>query len=158
MNLTKENRQVIKVIAQSFSCLKEDWAITGSFNHYLQGIDIVPNDIDIITTKKGIYAISEILNSYCIQNTIYKESKNLKSYFGKFKMQYTKIDIMAEVENKVDNIWLKHQDWENNIVNVKVSPNLILPCLKLNYELLIYQRLRFEERSNLILSYLEDIK
>jgi hypothetical protein len=140
---------VIKIIIGRYFHIEENWAFTGSLNHYLQGIDILPNDIDIITTQQGVLCMSNCLVEFCIEKPQYKESKNLRSYFGVFKINDKRIEVMAELENKIEELWIKHSDWENNIIWVQLE-NIKIPCLKLEYELNIYQRLGLMERSILI--------
>ena len=147
---------VANIICHHFLELEEKWAFTGSFNHSLHGIDILPNDIDIITTELGLSKISTLLSQFCIQEAIYKESYYIRSFFGMFEIQDIRIEVMAELENKIKGVWLKHEKWEDNIIWIDNNTHYKIPCLTLNYELEIYQQLGFVERSNMIKRRLED--
>ena len=73
-----------------------------------------------------------------------------------FEIQDIRIEVMAELENKIKGVWLKHEKWEDNIIWIDNNTHYKIPCLTLNYELEIYQQLGFVERSNMIKRRLED--
>jgi len=125
------------------------YAFTGSFNHFLQGVLVYPKDLDIITTTSGAYVIDQLLNEYNTRPVKFEETQYLRSHYGCFLIEDSILEVMGNVENKVDTKWQKHIDWKYNMVNVKTQ-GLNVPCLSLEYELEIYKKLKLLDRVSLI--------
>ncbi|MCX6719442.1 MAG: hypothetical protein NTZ38_03665 [Candidatus Taylorbacteria bacterium] len=63
---------------------KINWALIGSSNLALQGVDVEAHDTDILTDKEGALSIGKILKESVIEEATYKKSEKYKSYYGKF--------------------------------------------------------------------------
>lgn len=128
------------------------WSLTGSVSHCIQGVNISPRDLDIITTKSGGKIINLILEKYIKQKISYIESDKIRSYFGTMMINSVRVEVFAEIENRmVDNIWESHIDWDKNITIVSIR-NRQIPVLSLEYEYLIYSKLNKFRRADLILN------
>ncbi len=83
-----------------------EWALFGSAELAFRGIDIVPNDIDIVTaTEADALAIDELLAEYRLQKPIWSEAENVRSYFGHYIVDGVKVDIAGAMEYKADGKW-----------------------------------------------------
>jgi hypothetical protein len=58
------------------------WAITGSLSMSLQGVPVIPNDIDIQTDEKGAYEIQELFKDYITKPVTFCGDTSIKSHFG----------------------------------------------------------------------------
>lgn len=123
------------------------WALTGSMNHFLQGVKTLnPSDIDIITTEKAIYTIAEVLKSHIIVPLAFRETDTLRSFFAVFLIHSVRVEIMANIEDKVHEKWISsHHHWEDNIVHIEIN-KCEIPCLSLEFEFHIYQKLNQPNR------------
>lgn len=146
--------QPLKSISELLSNVPDNWAIVGSMNHYIQGLNLVPKDIDIITTKKGIFVIEEALQKYSIKKVNYYEKDTIRSFYGKFSIASMNVELFSEIENRIDNKWNKHPDWKASIIHCRLD-NIVFPLLSLEYESYIYKILGMKERERKILNKIE---
>ena len=79
-----------------------EWAVYGSFNLYLQGIDIVFNDIDIATTKEDIFKIDSMLKQYRIEDLIEKEGAFSRCYRALYDISGQLVEVIADIEPAFD--------------------------------------------------------
>ena len=88
--------EVIKLISENIpSNIK--WAIDGSTSLALQGIDVTPHDIDILTDHEGAIRIQESLKKYNVGPISHSSNEKYDSYFGTFKMKSIKVDVMGDL-------------------------------------------------------------
>jgi hypothetical protein len=83
-----------------------EWVLVGSTSLALQGVDMDPEDIDILADKKGAYEIAELLREYEIQPVIFSRSELFASHFGKFNIQGVHVEIMGDLEILTDGSWI----------------------------------------------------
>jgi hypothetical protein len=82
------------------------WILSGSTSLFIQRVDIIPNDIDIVTNKDGVDSIDKILSDYCIQKPNYSSTKEYRSYYGKYLLNGIKVDLVGEFQyKKKDGTW-----------------------------------------------------
>jgi len=99
--ITEKHKQVLEIIAKNLEGKDINWAIVGSTSLALQGVDITPNDIDILTDKEDSFKIQECLKEYVVEPVAYKESERFISYFGKFKIEGLDVEVMGDLKNKI---------------------------------------------------------
>jgi hypothetical protein len=89
------------------------WILSGSTSLLIQGVDIKPGDIDIVTDKEGADNIDKILSEYRIQKPEYSSTEEFRSYYGKYIINGIKIDLVGEFQyKKKDRSWsnLRHEE------------------------------------------------
>ena len=96
--------QALKIISEKLNGKGINWVLIGSTNHALQGVDVKPNDIDILTDKEGAYAIGEALKEYVIEEVHIKESETMKSHYGKFNINDVEVEILNSPFNSLTGI------------------------------------------------------
>jgi hypothetical protein len=137
-------------IFDKLDSLNIKWAITGSMSHKVQGVNVLPRDIDIITTQCGAKKISILLDIYSIKVLKYRESERIRSYFSVFEYKNIEFDVFAEIENKVsDTFKMYHNYWEQNIIKIEINDRDI-PFLALEYDMEVYKNLNMGKRVLLI--------
>jgi len=150
MRINKNQEEVITFLVKRLKGIYEKWAITGSFGQALQGIDIEPADIDIISTQNGVWEIQSIFREFIKQEVHYSKVKSLRSYFGVMEINSCRVEFFGEIENLLsNNSWESHIGWEKNITEVIID-KIKVPVLTLEYELLVCQKLFKLERASLI--------
>ena len=150
----KDLFKCIKFLVENFSSLDELWAFTGSLGQYIQGMKINPHDIDIQTDRLGAYAINKLLSNYCVEQVYFKESEKIKSYFGVFKIDSVKIEVMGDMQKLVNDSWTFKTDLKSTILIVNWK-GLKIPVMDLEYELQAYNDMGRFERAEKIKSFLE---
>lgn len=144
-NLSTEFVSCLQFLLVRLANLQHPWALIGGTNHALQGINVKPNDIDIITTKSGIEAISVNLKIIEKEPLLFQRNSHIQSWFTIFEFENVRIEVMADVENKIKEKWIPHAKWENNVIKTKFD-SCEIPCLSLDYEVELYTILGFSER------------
>lgn len=85
-----------------------EWIVTGSASSVIRKESECCNDIDIIVDISHVHEIDEILKAFRIKQMSYSSLEDIRSFYGKYKIGGVLIDIMSNVENKVDKNWIAH--------------------------------------------------
>lgn len=72
------------------------YAIRGAAGLVLQGLDMIAVDIDIICDEETALKANELLKDYLVEEVEFKESDKFRSYFGKFNINGTDVEVMGE--------------------------------------------------------------
>ena len=113
-----------------------NWAIFGSTNLLLQGINVEPNDIDILTDNKGAYEIEKLLIEYSTKKVKYSSDGKVTSHFGALGISGVKAEIVGDyTSNKDMQLILDVKD--KIMVNFE---DIQIPCLPLEKELIAYKK------------------
>ena len=93
----------------------------------IQGVEVEDDrEIDMCTTKDGVYAIEKILKPYQIEETRYQESATFKAYVGKYLIDGITIEVMGDPEKLLESgEWIRIPkenititDFEGNRINI----------------------------------------
>lgn len=96
-NQTNKNLiKTIKFLAKILS--KYDYALIGSLNLHIQGIEIEPRDIDILTTEKDVFEIEKELKKYQTKKVYFDKEDGRNSYRGLFKINEIEVEILGNVK------------------------------------------------------------
>ncbi|MDD2627484.1 MAG: hypothetical protein PHR25_00345 [Clostridia bacterium] len=135
MGNLQKNLEIVKTISNTIKKLKNiTWILTGSTALALQGVNVPVNDIDIITDEISGRNLDESLSDYCIQKYIYSSNDKYQSYYGIYRINDVKVEIMGNFQYKLkDGNWSK----ENHLHEVKFYNynNTLIPILSLEQEL-----------------------
>ncbi len=128
-NIIHHFLDVLEIIFHRFKVNDIKWVLVGSTSLILQGVDIKPGDIDILTNKEGALKSNKIFKEYLIEEVKWSETELFKSYFGKFKMNNIQVEIMGNLEERQGKIWkslsyrLKNPQFiKINNKNIPISP------------------------------------
>ena len=144
--IAENKKKALKIISEKLKGKKINWCLIGSTNLALQGVNVNPHDIDILTDKKGAYQIGKYLKEYEIEPTHWRESKNLASHYGKFEINNTEIEVIGELQKK--GIYT-HPHKKMKKVLIKID-DFKIPCADLNFEYSAYLNLGRKEKAKLI--------
>lgn len=121
-----------------------NWAVFGSFRLKLEGIKIMPSDIDILTTKQGAYQIAKLFHKYLISPPKFSKQENIKSIFFQLKINDIIYDIVGDLQNKIRTEWKSIPS-----LSYKKLLNKI-PVIDLNHDLEVSIQLNDLKKVNLI--------
>lgn len=99
---TNKLDQTIIYLTKIASSLTEKWAFVGSTASYVEGQNIIPSDIDIMTTKKGVEYFVKKLKQYIVVDMYFDDSKKGSSWYTKFIINDLEVEIMGELTVKGD--------------------------------------------------------
>ena len=145
-------KNVIKFIFEKVKDKDIKWALIGSANMSLQGIDIAPNDLDIITNPIDLKIFNEQFKEYIIK-PISKKPPFREGYpaFYELKLKIKGVNIHILGEDDKDIYFSKVK--KGDIVLVKLD-DINIPCLSLESEAKAYSETDRESKANLIRDYL----
>ncbi len=154
--LSQNFKNVIKFIFGKIKDKNIKWAIICSTNMALQGIDVSPNDLDIITNPADLKVFEQEFKKYIIE-PISKKSpfKNGLSgfYIMRLKIKGIKIHVAGGYDNDI--YFSKVKD--NRILFVKLD-GVPIPCLLLESEAKTYSEINRKDKAKLIMDFLKTRK
>ncbi|MDR1705161.1 MAG: hypothetical protein LBS19_10840 [Clostridiales bacterium] len=146
--LSEKHESVLRILYNLFINEDMTWALTGSTAFCIQGMLLVPDDIDIQTDHAGAYRINELLKPYVKQPVSFSTStsKHIRSHFGRFEIDGVLVEVMGDIQKKLYNGWEKVTDLKPIIhfINYK---GMKLPVLSLSYESAAYRKMGRVERA-----------
>lgn len=153
------DKRYIDVFRKIYSRLKNstiNWVVTGSFSFALQGIDLIPNDIDIQTDEKGAYSIENLFREHITQKVKFSSTEKIRSHFGQLLLDGIKVEIMGDIQKRIDD-----GSWENpvDLLSYKKyidSLGMKVPVLSIKYEYQAYLKLGRIDKANILLNWMRD--
>jgi len=88
-------RRALFILASKLAATSAPWAIGGSSASLLQGMSLVPVDIDILTSADGAYQIGGILKDYERSAVSWRECDVFKSHLGRFEVAGVPVEVMG---------------------------------------------------------------
>jgi predicted nucleotidyltransferase len=119
------------------------WIIIGSSSLWLQEVDIVPEDIDILATKEGAFKIGKLLQDFEKRPIDYSRSGRYESYIGQYEINGVLVEIMGDLRILIDNTWVPYSDRLSRRVFVEIE-GLRFPVSSLEDHLASYQKMKRE--------------
>lgn len=110
-----------------------NFCFVGSYNLFLQGIEIVPHDIDLLTDDEGIDKISFIYDAP-VKKEEGREYKEVEFFVDGIKIH---------VVSNQGSILLP-ESFDNEVILVEKN-KLKIPCISLSAELLFYKKCNREK-------------
>ncbi len=137
--------KISKMIGRDF-----EWMIIGSCNMFLQGIDVIPNDIDIVAHEGKFEAIKKTFSEH-----IKRDIHIYEGTLGKYpriivEIEGVEVEIMGEDDNGVYFKNISEGTLELDIRGMR------LKCLELEKEAEVYEMLGQEKRVEQIDEFLRD--
>jgi hypothetical protein len=132
-----------------------NWALTGSLNLTLQGMDLDVHDVDIQTDKPGAYEVEQRFSGYLVKKVEFRTSEKIRSHFGELSIEGVKVEILGDIQNPLpDGTWTYPADITMNRKFIDYH-GMSLPVMSLEYECEVYIRLGRKERAEQIKRFLE---
>jgi len=118
--INKKIIQALGIITNKLKQKKIKWVVVGSLSLALQGVRIKPKDIDILTTKNGAFKMNKLFRKYQIKPVKFRHSDHFQSFFGEFKINGVKIEIMGNLKERLKGKWvsLSHRLKTHKIIEI----------------------------------------
>lgn len=144
-------RQVLVILAEKLESSKTGWAVTGSTSLALQGLDIVPNDLDILTDEEGAYSFAKRFRDHAVEPLEWKTSSKYESHLGRFKTNGVQVEVMGDLRVFRGGQWSPVMNPRTRkIVSIEVA-NRKIPTVSLESQKAsgyLEERLRHEKSGN----------
>lgn len=147
--ITENFKKALKILSERFEKSKLKWALIGSTNMALQGMDVSPHDIDIIV---NVDDFGKTRNAF----SDLRPSPAEKSKYGglKFKLVIEGVEIEIIGEGRNDGVYI-HSLLENKLTYIDVDGTKI-PCFRLEVEAEAYSKTNREEKAGMIRKFIEE--
>ncbi len=101
---------VLRIIKLLLDAHEITWAITGSSSQLIRGDVDYCNDIDIIISDcDACKKVNHIFKPFLVEEVMYCDSGDIRSYYGKFNISGVNVDVFSEVSNLTSNLgWVFH--------------------------------------------------
>lgn len=106
-------REAVCVLADRLSDTEVTWAVTASANLALRGFPVEPGDVDVMTDADGIHRIAERFETAIVRPVLppeEAENGDIRSYFGAIELAGTEVELMGDVEHRIDGEWVPADD------------------------------------------------
>ena len=138
------------------------WAVTASANLMLQGLDVTPGDIDVVTAADGTYRIEELFSEHVVRpvqppETTADEDKGIRSHYGAISIDGIEVELMGGLEHRIDGEWVPIDDVAENRTFVEQDGRDI-PVMALNHELASYRSFGDADRVALLEAQMENTR
>jgi 8-oxo-dGTP pyrophosphatase MutT (NUDIX family) len=134
-----EISRALETISAKLAHEQVRWALVGSTNLALHGINVIPGDIDIISDRESAYRIGSLLRHSEVTPVTNAQSEDMRSYLGKYLIEGVEVEIMGDVWRKVGQEWTNISEWVLSApARVRVG-KVDLPCCPLEKELIAYE-------------------
>jgi len=132
MDELEKRKDILKDIAERMnkSCVK--WALVGSTNHLIQGMDVIPRDIDVIISYDDLEKVKGVFSDLDFE---IKELPNGEAQEMIFKMRGFDIQICADYSHGK---YYKKRQEEGSTIFVDIE-EVSIPVFSLESEALCYE-------------------
>jgi hypothetical protein len=113
--------------------------LAGSLSLALQGVNVEPHDIDLLTDRQGAFRINAMLKKYEKKKVDYSETEKVSSFFGVFEMQGVKVEVMGDYRERQSTKWVSLSKRLANPKIIKVD-GIRIPVSPLEDQLVSYRR------------------
>ena len=130
-------RAVLSNLAQDLQAHGVDYHLVGGAALALRGLDVELNDLDLEMPKAATYAFEERFAESVVVPVAWRETETLRSHFGRFEIDGIPVDVMAELERKIDGRWVPTFGATHETVDLD---DVAVSVLSLEEETLAYLR------------------
>ena len=148
-------KEALKLILQRLEGKQIDWAVYGSANLALQGLDLIPNDIDIITDKQGAFLFDEVFDDFVVKKAEYFENEEYKAFKASYHIEGVRVDVIGDLhqKNPAGDLWTETQGFKARMYFM--LDGYELPVITLEQEFFAYNKLGKKEKAVMIKKQLD---
>jgi hypothetical protein len=149
---TERHLAALRRLAHATEGTDVAWTLSGSFGLYVQGMPRQPNDLDVEADEAGAAFFARHFAAEVVRPLRYGTEGNLRSHFAVLALEGTTVDIVGDLEVRVDGEWIRsghhaQRTWIDH-------HGLRLPVLDAELELAWTARIGRTERAALIAAWL----
>jgi len=148
--IDQDTINALRIIHRRLSDNQIKWAVVGSTNMKLQGMNTEPHDLDVVLQYNDLQKVSNIFSDYSASSV--KELKSLTdkpAWEVNAKINGKDVQFIAGGE---DDVYVSKL-LSNQITHIKLD-DIDIPCFTLEAELQAYRETNREHKAHLIQHYL----
>jgi hypothetical protein len=138
-------------VAEKLNSQKIKWALVGSANLAIQGMDVKPKDLDIVVQLKDLKKVGGIFSQYNVSDI--KELGGLagrRAFEVKFNIEDVEIQVLGEENSGV----YASKMLDGKIRKISVD-DFLVRCLNLEAEARAYEETNRENKAKMIRKFLD---
>jgi len=143
-----EFKQAIKSLFEKLGSSSIKWAVIGSTNMALQGIDVTPHDLDIVVKLNDIEKVKDIFRT----DEIRKIKSTTKEPIWEVRTNINGVEVQIMAENFTGEYVSKLL--AGRTTRVKID-NIDVPCFTLDAEAQAYSETNREHKAEIIHEFLK---
>lgn len=130
------------------------WVVMGSLSLALQGVDINPNDVDILTDENGAFKIGALLMKYEVKPVSFGRTDLFESFYGVYDIEGIKVDVMGDLRVRLGGIWVSLSERLKTPI-IKQVDTMNIPLSSLHDQQQFYEKLGRDKDKECILKIRE---
>lgn len=132
-----------------------NWVLTGSTSFAIQGLPLIPHDIDIQADGDMSFEIEKRLVEFVTQPICFSGNEKVRSQLGRLLIDGIQVEIIGGIEKQLsDGTWETPPDLDANKRYFTLE-DLRIPVLSLRYEEDAYRKMGRIERADQIKYWME---
>ena len=132
-----------------------NWVLTGSTSFALQGISLIPRDIDLQADADVVFEIEKRLAEFVTQPICFSGNEKVRSQLGRLLIDGIQVEIIGGIEKQLsDGAWETPPDIDANKRYFTLE-DLRIPVLSLKDEDDAYRKMGRIERPDQIKDWME---
>ena len=132
-----------------------NWVLTGSTSFALQGISLIPRDIDLQADADVVFEIEKRLAEFVTQPICFSGNEKVRSQLGRLLIDGIQVEIIGGIEKQLsDGAWETPPDIDANKRYFTLE-DLRIPVLSLKDEDDAYRKMGRIERADQIKDWME---
>lgn len=145
-------KETLKTVVSKLEGKQLNWAVIGSTNMALQGINVSPNDLDIVTSFEGIEKMEGVFKDYMKNEIQTKEaSQEDNSDYYEMKLSINGLEVHVVGAGPEDIYYGRVASGRTTTVRVK---DFKVPCMKLEAEKETYIATGRQQKAKIIENFL----
>lgn len=130
-------KSALRKIARKLNKERILYTVVGGASIALHGLSIQVRDIDIETNRSDAYRFQELYQSHTLEPVDLKASEIYRSYYGKFLIDGTPVEILGDLHRREGYEWIPTSCLNQAIIEINGVP---IVCSWLEEETLAYIR------------------
>jgi len=152
--MKKEFKEALRIIYEKLKNTNIKWALIGSTNMNLQGIDVNPRDLDMVVTLENLKKIPEIFKEFSSSEV--KKLPPMTSESGwEVKLKISSVDVQVLGEKNTGEYVSKLL--RGQLTKIKLD-DVEIPCFTLKAEAQTYAETNRLHKAEIINKFLENKK
>ena len=147
----------LRIIVRHLKNKDIPWTVMGSLSLALQGVDINPKDIDILTDEHGAFQIGVLLEEHEVKPVNFSRTELFESFYGLYYIEGIKVEVMGDLRVRLDGTWVSLSGRLKSPIFVQEN-SLNIPVSPLQDQLLFYEKLGREKDKERTLKIREVLK
>jgi hypothetical protein len=146
----KKFLKALEIIHKRFKKNNIKWALVGSANMRLQGMDVFPNDLDVVVSLQDLEKVSSIFSDFDASSV--QELNGITDCPAwEVKVNIGDVDVQILAENTTG--WYGRELACSKLINIRLG-EIVIPCFSLDIDARVYEEINQKHKADMIRKFL----